>query len=145
MDDFESLRRTPDAVDLFMFSAAQWLLHRIHYDSVYATESEGHPAVLVHGPLQAVYLTQLIRHNLGPGAVIRTFTYRHLRPVYLGQRLTCGGRIVSRTETGQAITCEVWTEHDDGTRATEGVAEVTVGSEGSPTDDVDCENPGRPA
>ena len=127
MEDFEQLTRTPDAVDLFMFSAAQWLLHRVHYDAVYATESEGHPALLVHGPLQAVYLTQLIRHNLGPRAVIRRFTYRHHRPVYQGQTLTCGGRIVGCADNGQSVTCEVWTQLDDGQRATEGVAEVTVG------------------
>jgi hydroxyacyl-ACP dehydratase HTD2-like protein with hotdog domain len=132
MDDFESQIRTPDAVDLFTFSAAQWLLHRIHYDSVYATETEGHPALVVHGPLQAVYLTQLIRHNLGPTAAIRTFTYRHHRPVYVDQRLTCGGRIIGRTETGQSVTCEVWTELDGGQRATEGIAEVTVGRAGAP-------------
>lgn len=52
--------RTPDAVDLFMFSSAAWLLHRIHYDLAFATESDGYPGLVVHGPLQGAYLVQSV-------------------------------------------------------------------------------------
>ena len=50
--------RTPDEVDLFSFSAAAWLLHRIHYDLPFTTEHDGHPGLLIHGPLQGTYMMQ---------------------------------------------------------------------------------------
>jgi hydroxyacyl-ACP dehydratase HTD2-like protein with hotdog domain len=46
--------RTPSALDLFMFSASSWLLHRIHYDTPFTTGHDGHPGLLIHGPLQGV-------------------------------------------------------------------------------------------
>ena len=49
---------TPSALDLFMFSASSWLLHRIHYDTPFTIEHDGHPGLLIHGPLQGVYLVQ---------------------------------------------------------------------------------------
>jgi len=83
--------RTPDAIDLFMFSGAAWLVHRIHYDVPFTTEHDGHPGLLVHGPLQGAYIEQAARSGLGPGARLKTITYRHLAPAYLGDTLECGG------------------------------------------------------
>ena len=57
--------RNPSALDLFMFSASAWLLHRIHYDTPYTIEHEGHPGLLIHGPLQGVYLVQTAESWLG--------------------------------------------------------------------------------
>ena len=44
---------------LFLFSAATNNPHRIHYDKVYAAK-EGHPDILVHGPLRGAWLAQYI-------------------------------------------------------------------------------------
>ncbi len=44
--------RQASRVQLFLYSAATWNPHRIHYDAEYA-RFEGHPDVIVHGPLQA--------------------------------------------------------------------------------------------
>jgi 3-methylfumaryl-CoA hydratase len=126
MGPFEPQTFTPDAVDLFAFSAAIWLTHRIHYDQDYTTTVEQHPALLVHGPLQAVYLTQVVRRHFGHGARIVRLQFRHQAPVYLGETLTCGGEVTAQdSETGIA-TCEVWAEMADGRRATVGVAEVAT-------------------
>ncbi len=35
--------------------------HRIHYDRRYATEVEGYPGLIVHGPLIATLLLDLLR------------------------------------------------------------------------------------
>ncbi len=50
---------------LFLYSAATWNPHRIHYDRAQAA-AEGHPDVLVHGPLQGAWLTQFVTDWAGP-------------------------------------------------------------------------------
>ena len=46
----------PDDVLLFRYSALTFNGHRIHYDRRYATEVEGYPGLVVHGPLIATLL-----------------------------------------------------------------------------------------
>ena len=121
---FAPLERTPDAMDLFLYSAAVWLPHRIHYDVPHTTGTEGHPGLLVQGPLQGVFLMQLIAANLGPAATVTSFTFRHQVPVYVDQTLVCHGRVTAVDPAGGTVTCELWTELEDGRRAT--VAEATV-------------------
>ncbi len=116
--ELEPLSRTPDAMDLFLYSAAVWLPHRIHYDVAYTTQVEAHPALLVQGPLQGVYLMQLLTANFGTGPVVRRFVFRHQVPVYLDQTLRCRGRVTAVDETAGEVVCELWTELDDGRRAT---------------------------
>jgi hypothetical protein len=41
---------------LFRFSAATYNAHRIHYDLPYAQEVEKYPALVTHGPMQAIML-----------------------------------------------------------------------------------------
>ncbi|MGH9244511.1 MAG: hypothetical protein ACRD29_09375 [Acidimicrobiales bacterium] len=125
-DRLAPVTRRPDALDLFSFSAAIWLLHRIHYDQEYTTRVEGHPALLVHGPLQAVYLTQVIRDHFGPSGRLVRFRFRHQVPVHLGDRLVCGGEVVAFDAERRIATCAVWTELDDGRRATVGEADVAL-------------------
>ena len=123
--EFGPLTRTPDAVDLFLYSAAVWLPHRIHYDQPYTTQVEDHPALLVQGPLQGVYLTQLLAEHFGASLRLTSFTFRHESPVYAGMTLSCFGRVTK--VDGDEVACEVWTQLDDGTRATFGQALVRLG------------------
>ncbi len=116
--------RTPDAVDLFMFSAAAWLLHRIHYDVPFTTEHDGHPNLLIHGPLQGTYLMQTAQEFLGETARIVSITYRHLAPAYLGETLHCGGTVVA--VDGNRVTLELWARTAEGTVTTEGRAMYEV-------------------
>jgi len=71
----------PDAVQLFRYSALTFNGHRIHYDRRYATEVEGYPGLIVHGPLIATLLTELVRHEL-PDRALSTFSFRALSPVF---------------------------------------------------------------
>lgn len=48
---------------LFRFSALTYNAHRIHYDHPYATGVEGYPGLVVHGPLTAMLLAELVRRN----------------------------------------------------------------------------------
>ena len=54
----------PDDVLLFRYSALTFNGHRIHYDRRYVTEVEGYPGLVVHGPLIATLLLDLLRREL---------------------------------------------------------------------------------
>ena len=71
----------PNDVLLFRYSALTFNSHRIHYDRKYATEVEGYPGLVVHGPLIATLLLDLLRRQR-PEAVVKTFTFKALRPTF---------------------------------------------------------------
>ena len=72
-------RIVPDDVLLFRYSALTFNGHRIHYDRKYVTEVEGYAGLVVHGPLIATLLMDLLRRER-PGAVVLTFAFKALRP-----------------------------------------------------------------
>lgn len=65
---------------LFRFSALTFNAHRIHYDRPYAMSEEGYPGLVVHGPLTAILLVQLVREN-SPRA-ITSFSFRSRAPLF---------------------------------------------------------------
>jgi 3-methylfumaryl-CoA hydratase len=71
----------PDPVSLFRYSALTFNGHRIHYDRSYVTQEEGYPGLIVHGPLIATLLVDLVRRQL-PGARMATFQFRAVRPTF---------------------------------------------------------------
>ena len=71
----------PDAVLLFRYSALTFNGHRIHYDRQYVTEVEGYPGLIVHGPLIATLLMDLLRRQL-PDVDVVTFRFKAVRPSF---------------------------------------------------------------
>jgi 3-methylfumaryl-CoA hydratase len=78
--DFER-QIVPDDVLLFRYSALTFNGHRIHYDRRYVTEVEGYPGLIVHGPLLATLLLDLLLVER-PGTSIERFEFKALRPVF---------------------------------------------------------------
>ena len=70
----------PDAVLLFRYSALTFNGHRIHYDRSYVTEEEGYPGLVVHGPLIATLLVDLVRRNTD--RKMQSFEFKALRPTF---------------------------------------------------------------
>ena len=80
----------PDPVLLFRYSAVTFNSHRIHYDQPYATRVEGYPGLVVHGPLIATLLVDLLRRNR-PHATLRRYSFRAMRPLFdTAPFTTCG-------------------------------------------------------
>ena len=71
----------PDDVLLFRYSALTFNGHRIHYDRQYVTEVEGYPGLIVHGPLIATLLMDLLRRQQPDAAVLR-FEFKAVRPTF---------------------------------------------------------------
>ena len=80
----------PDPVLLFRYSAVTLNSHRIHYDQPYATRVEGYPGLVVHGPLIATLLIDLMRRNR-PGATVKRYDFRAMKPLFdTADFSTCG-------------------------------------------------------
>jgi 3-methylfumaryl-CoA hydratase len=88
---------TPDPVTLFRYSALTFNPHRIHYDRPYATEREGYPGLVVHGPFTQQCLIDLIRDTAGRPIV--SFRLRARAPLFDVAPFTLIGRM---TEPDQA-------------------------------------------
>ncbi len=73
---------TPDPVLLHRYSALTFNGHRIHYDLPYATGVEGYAGLVVHGPLQAIWMLNLATSLFGH--LPATFRYRGQSPLISG-------------------------------------------------------------
>ncbi|KAI0094035.1 hypothetical protein BDY19DRAFT_920390 [Irpex rosettiformis] len=77
-----NLEFTPSSTTLFRFSALTFNGHLIHLDKDYA-RSEGYPERLVHGPLSALMLLELV--NYGLSMEIGHFEYRAYNPMLVNR------------------------------------------------------------
>jgi 3-methylfumaryl-CoA hydratase len=108
----------PDDVLLFRYSALTFNGHRIHYDRRYATEVEGYPGLVVHGPLIATLLVDLVRRHL-PAAVVTRFEFRAVSPIFdTGAFSVCG----KPEEDGKSI--RLWAKDPGGALAMTATASV---------------------
>jgi 3-methylfumaryl-CoA hydratase len=80
--------------------------HRIHYDRPYATREEGYRALLVHGPLIATLLLDLLRRN-EPGASVRSLEFKAVRPAFVDNTLHLRGQ-----PEGNEV--RLWASDDEG-------------------------------
>jgi 3-methylfumaryl-CoA hydratase len=89
--DDASFTRTiePDEALLFRYSALTFNGHRIHYDLAFARE-EGYPALVIHGPLTATLLADLVVHETG-AAQLAHFSFRAKRAFFRGEPIRLVG------------------------------------------------------
>ncbi|MEK8051358.1 MaoC family dehydratase N-terminal domain-containing protein [Ideonella sp. DXS22W] len=80
-DEVFSRGITPDPVLLFRYSALTFNGHRIHYDQPYVTQVEGYPGLIVHGPLIATLLLDLLRRQQ-PEARVKRFAFTAMKPLF---------------------------------------------------------------
>lgn len=111
---------SPDPVMLFRYSALTFNGHRIHYDREYATETEGYGGLIVHGPLLATLLLDVLLENL-PQARVEKFEFRAIKPVFdLEDFQVCGKKPDSNNE------CELWIRDSSGSLCMRATATVVV-------------------
>ncbi len=100
----------PDDVLLFRYSALTFNAHRIHYDRQYAVKTEGYPGLVVHGPLLASLLMDLLhQHTDKP---LKRFTFKAVRPVFecADQRPL---RLHAQMQTSGSH-CRLWAQDHEG-------------------------------
>ena len=102
-----SSRVTPSPLLLFRYSAVTFNGHRIHYDKPYATQEEGYPDLVVHGPLIATLMVQAFT-DANPDLTPVRLSYRGLRPLTVNKSFNVEGQI---SGGGRAL---LWAANEDG-------------------------------
>ena len=108
----------PDDVLLFRYSALTFNGHRIHYDRKYVTEVEGYPGLIVHGPLIATLLVDLVRRH-APGAFIQSFNFKAVRPTFDLHPFRLNGQ---PSANGKSV--KLWARDHEGWLTMQGTAEL---------------------
>ena len=115
---------TATNVSLFLYNAAIWNPHRIHYDEPYTTDVEKHPGVVIDGPLQGDWLNQVVVNWMGDIAALTSFNYSNRRASYLGETLTSGGAISAIDKDAGTVDLELFIKNENGDVITPGTAQV---------------------
>ena len=115
---------TATNVSLFLYNAAIWNPHRIHYDEPYTINVENHPGVVIDGPLQGDWLNQVVVNWIGDSATLTSFNYSNRRASYLGETLTSGGAITAIDAESGNVDLEIFIKNEDGDVITPGTAQV---------------------
>lgn len=105
-----------DEVLLFRYSALTFNGHRIHYDWRFCTEVESYPGLVVHGPLIATLLADLMRRN-APQARVERLSFRAVSPLFAGVPFRLCGQ---PEKDGKSV--HLWAENDAGRLAMDATA-----------------------
>ena len=108
----------PDDVLLFRYSALTFNGHRIHYDRRYVTEVEGYPGLIVHGPLIATLLVDLVRRHV-PDAFVKSFNFKAVRPTFDLHPFWLNGQ-----PSADGKTVQLWAQDHEGWLTMQGTAEL---------------------
>jgi len=113
-------------VGLFLYNAAVWNPHRIHYDEAYTTQQEQHPGIVIDGPLQGDWLSQCPLNWLGDQGELIAFNYSNRKAAYLGETLVTGGSVVEVDELNSSVVVELFVKNEAGEIITPGGARLKV-------------------
>lgn len=112
-DPIPALTVTPTPTQLFAFSAATHNAHRIHYDRPWAVDVEGHPDLVIHGPLQAAILTRAVLDWAGPTGRLHRLTFQHRGSAYAGDTLHCTGTVTAARPTAVDLALAITNSRDE--------------------------------
>lgn len=107
----------PNPMLLFRYSALTFNGHRIHYDQPFCITTEGYGGLVVHGPLLATLLMDLLRRQF-PDAWVDTFEFRAMAPVFDTNTFSVHGAAQSDGSF------RLWVRRDDGALAMDATATV---------------------
>ncbi|MFT7602367.1 MAG: hydroxyacyl-ACP dehydratase HTD2-like protein with hotdog domain [Acidimicrobiales bacterium] len=119
------MSKNASRAQLFLYSAASFNPHRIHYDRHYA-EFEGHQDVLVHGPLQGAWLTQYLTDWCGAAGRLTGVTWQNRASAFPEVDLEFRGRVTSVDVASGDVELEVWEQTVDGQVLMPGTARVRL-------------------
>lgn len=122
-----ALVKVPTPMQLFMFSAATWNRHLIHYNTEFAA-SDGLANVAVHRALIGGFLAQMLTDWIGDDGDIATLEWSVRGSAAINEPLSCKGTVTSMQSSGddQLVTLEIWAENHRGEKIAPGNAEVRL-------------------
>lgn len=124
-DDLPVMPKNATRAQLFLYSAASFNPHRIHYDRDYA-QLEGHQDILVHGPLQGAWLTQYLTDWCGPKGRLTGVTWQNRASALPETDLEFRGKVTAVDAATGDVELEVWEQTADGQVLMPGTATVRL-------------------
>lgn len=98
----------PTHMQLFMYSAATWNRHHVHYSKDAAIE-EGLPDVVVHRGLMGNFITQMLDKWLNNHGEIVSVNWKVVSSATPGTELACTGMVTNlATEMGTQVELDVF-------------------------------------
>jgi 3-methylfumaryl-CoA hydratase len=123
-DDLPTREFCPGTVQCFLFSAAIWNPHKIHFDHVYTTQTEGHTGLITPGPLLGDFLAQVATDWVGESGSVVSIEYSNRRISHVGERLRTSGTVQSIDMSRREVVLGLSITNDAGEVKTQGVATV---------------------
>ena len=120
--EIPSLMKDVTNLNIAMYSSAVWLMDRIHFDYLYATERRGLPNVVAPGNMGGDYHAQLLSDWAGDKGNVRKLSIQFRSFMIPGDVLTCGGRITKKYVDGGKgyVELELWMKNQDGVNCVPG-------------------------
>ena len=126
-DSIPVLQLSVNQLQMFLFSAATYNGHRIHYDRSWAVDVEGYPDVVVQGPLQAALLARVVTDWIGGAGSLVNFSASNRAVAFPGEPLEFTGIVTGkRDENGRALVDLELAGVRDGTILMPGTATVSL-------------------
>lgn len=124
------LVKTPTPMQLFMFSAATWNRHLIHYNTEFAI-SDGLKSVAVHRALIGAFLAQMLTDWLGDAGELARIEWSVRGSAAIDKPLTCKGTVTGKRRNGDdlLVDLEIRAENHEGESIAPGTAVVRLRTE----------------
>ena len=125
--DIPTLEKTPTNRTLVQWAGASGDFFELHYDKEFA-KTMGYPNVLVHGRLEAAYLTQLLTDWAGEKGVVKKMSVQYRGNAFPGQKLLCKGKVTKKYQKDgeNIVELEIFVENPEGQKITPGSAIVAL-------------------
>ena len=116
-----------DTIELFLYNAALWNAHRIHFDHPYTTQVEGHAGLVIAGPMLGDYLTQVAVEWMGDAGQLLSVEYSNRRVAYIGEILQSVGKVSAVNRDLAEVSVELAILNQAGEVTTPGSALIRLG------------------
>jgi len=125
--EIPTLEKLPTTRTLVMWAGASGDFFELHYDKDFAN-AMGFPKVLVHGRLEAAFLSQMLTDWIGDKGEVRRLSVQYRGNAFPGDKLLCKGKVTKKYVEGgeNLVECEIWVENPEGRRITPGTAVVAL-------------------
>lgn len=113
--EISSLEKKVSTVNILMYLSTVWLIDRIHFDYLFATQRRGLPDVVAPGNMAGDYYTQLLSDWSGGRGKLCKLSMQFRNFMVPGDILTCGGKIISKSikEGIGYVELELWMKNQN--------------------------------
>ena len=113
-------------VEQFLYNAALWNAHRIHFDQPYATGEEAYPGLVVAGPLMGEWLGQCALDWLAQDGRLISLEYSNRKACFVGETLRSGGTVRSVDPSSGRVELDLYIKNEADEVVTPGKAVVEL-------------------